>query len=837
MVKAQQSQMMQQAISLYGAGDWTKAEELCNVIAQGAPGDRVDALHLMGIIAAQTRRMERAALLLGRAVAERPTDAAIQNNYGNVLKSLDHHSEALDSYDRALKLNPELADAHNNRGLVLDSLDRIAEALASYDRALKVKPDYVEAHYNRGLALHRLKRLEEAVQSYDRAVKIRPDYVAAHISRGNAQRALSQLENALASYDRAVKIDPHLVDAHNNRGLTLEDLGRIDEALSSYERAVKIDPKHAAARCHLGDALRKMGHIEDALASYRHAVAITPNHAEAHVKMGIALTELRRPDDALECFDHALRLASHLAEAYVNRGNALANVKRFEEAVESYDNALQIKPDYAAAHGNRGNALRELRRFDEALGSYERALQFNPNQEWLHGSVLSTKLQLCHWMNLTSLMTELFGKLVRQERGTPPFQVFSLTDSPPRQREAARIWVNAHWPDNRLPPPMEPRRPSNKIRVGYYSADFHSHATANLAAELFELHDRDRFEILAFSFGPDKRDHMRKRLTDAFDQFIDVRTASDRDVAKLSADVGIDLAVDLKGLTGDGRPGIFAHRAAPVQVGYLGYPGTMSAPFMDYIVADTTLIPVGSRPHYSEKVIYLPNSYQVNDRKRAIAAREFSRADLGLPRAGFVFCCFCNSYKINPEHFDGWMRILKQVEDSVLWLLADTGRIADNLRAEAESRGVHDARLIFAGRIPLDEHLARHRAADLFIDTFPYNAHTTASDALWAGLPVLTRVGDSFAARVGASLLNAVGLPELIAVTQQHYEAIAVELATEPGRLAEIKAKLDRNRLTTPLFDTEMFTRQLESAYMQIYHRSQANLAPDDIFVHNDSHH
>jgi predicted O-linked N-acetylglucosamine transferase (SPINDLY family) len=350
-------------------------------------------------------------------------------------------------------------------------------------------------------------------------------------------------------------------------------------------------------------------------------------------------------------------------------------------------------------------------------------------------------------------------------------------------------------------------------------------------AELFERHDRDKFELVAFSFGPDANDGMRRRVLAAFDQFVDVRYRSDRDIALLARNMEIDIAVDLKGFTSDARVGIFAYRAAPLQVSYIGYPGTMAAGYIDYLIADRTLIPSTSQKHYSEKIAYLPNTYQVNDRKRAIAVKAFSREELDLPPAGFVFCCFNNNYKIAPATFDGWMRILKQVDGSVLWLLGDNPTAVHNLRKEAESRGVSAKRLIFAERMPMAEHLARHRAADLFIDTLPCNAHTTASDALWVGLPLITLMGESFASRVAASLLKAIGLPELVATSQEQYEALAIELAANAERLSQIRQKLERNRLIAPLFDTQLYTRHIEAGYTQMYERYHADLPPDHIIV------
>ena len=378
---------------------------------------------------------------------------------------------------------------------------------------------------------------------------------------------------------------------------------------------------------------------------------------------------------------------------------------------------------------------------------------------------------------------------------------------------------------------MRKRNRSDKIRLGYYSADFHNHATAYLMAELFERHDKNQFELFAFSFGPAQNDAMRKRLSAAFDQFIDVRNPSDKAIAQLSRQLEIDIAVDLKGYTQNARSGIFAYRAAPIQASYLGYPGTMGTHTIDYLIADKTLIPQASQPYYAEKIVYLPHSYQVNDRQRAIAAITPTRASLGLPDKGFVFCCFNNNFKILPATFDIWMRILKQIENSVLWLFEDNPSAARNLRHEAQTRGVAADRLIFAPRMPLPEHLARHRAADLFLDTLPYNAHTTASDALWAGLPVLTCMGEAFASRVAASLLNAIDLPELITTTAQAYEALAVSLAMNPARLQHIKYKLAHNQLTTPLFNTAIFTRHLENAYTQMIERYHADVPLDHIHV------
>ena len=411
-----------------------------------------------------------------------------------------------------------------------------------------------------------------------------------------------------------------------------------------------------------------------------------------------------------------------------------------------------------------------------------------------------------------------------------PFVLVALIDDPLLHKKSSEIYIRSAHPFNPVLGSIRKRLKKEKIRLGYFSVDFKNHPVATLIAELLEIHNRNQFDICAFSLER-TNDEMRQRLHKAFDYFIDVDTKSDVEIAQMARNLDIDIAIDLTGFTQDSRTGIFAYRAAPIQVNYLGYPGTMGAGYMDYIIADKTLIPVESQVFYSEKVVYLPNSYQVNDRKRLISNRLFTRKELGLPENEFVFCCFNNNFKILPSTFNGWMRILKAVEGSVLWLLQDNPWVIENLKKEAQIQGVDGQRLIFANRMSSSEHLARHHQANLFLDTLPYNAHTTTSDALWTGLPVLTLMGKSFASRVAGSLLNAIGLPELITHTQEEYEALAIELAKNPLKLADIKLRLANNRLNAPLFDTTLYAKHLEMAYIKMMAKYQSYLPFDHIYI------
>ena len=787
----------QQAMALHQQGRFVEAERAYQEILQQEP-THTGALHLLGVVALQTRRTQRAVELIAKAIRLNPNVAPAHSNLGDGLNDLKRHAEALVSYDKAIALKPDFVEAYNNRANALNDLKRHEEALASYDKAIALKPDYAEAYNNRANALNDLKRHEEALASYDKAIALKPDLVEAYNNRANALNALKRPEESLASYDKAIALKPDLVEAYNNRANALNELKRHEEALASYDKAI----------------------------------ALKPDYAEAYNNRGAALRNLKRHDEALASCDKAIALKPDLVEAYTNRASALNALKRHEEALASYDKAIALKPEFAEAYYNRGNTLRDLNRPEESLASYDKAIALKPDFEFLLGDLMHTKMKICDWSNLETQIAQLVHKIDRGEKVSPPFPLLADTNSAELQRKAAEIYALARHPLDNALPKIAKRSRREKIRIGYFSADFREHPTAFLTAELFERHNRSQFEVTAFAFGLDTRDSMRQRLEAAFDKFIDVRTRSDRDVALLARNLEIDIAVDLGGFTADSRTNIFAMRAAPLQVNYLGFPGTMGSEYIDYLIADPTLILAPHQKHYVEKIAYLPNSYMPNDSKRPISDQMFARVEFGLPQIGFVFCCFNNSYKLHPYIFDCWMRILKKVEGSILWLSENNATAAANLKKEAAIRGVNPNRLVFAKRMPmLADHLARHRLSDLFLDTLPYNAHTTASDALWAGLPVLTRIGETFSGRVAASLLNAIGLPELITTTPQAYETLAIELATNPEKLTAINHKLADNRLTTPLFDTQLFTKHIEAVYTAMYERYQADLPPDHIYV------
>jgi predicted O-linked N-acetylglucosamine transferase (SPINDLY family) len=550
-----------------------------------------------------------------------------------------------------------------------------------------------------------------------------------------------------------------------------------------------------------------------------------PDLSIAWNNRGNVLQDLHRPEEALASYDRALVFLPDYAEALNHRGNALRALKRPEEALASFRRALALRPDLADAFAGLGDTLLELLRPNEAADAFARLVELRPDRDYARGNLLHARMQCCDWTTFREDAAAVERDVTAGKRSAGPFGFQAVSQSPESLYLCSRAYAADKYPPQ-SPLCRSERHANPKIRLGYLAGEFRTHATSMLMAGLFELHDRTRFELFAFDNGFDDGTPLRRRVETAFDSFIDISRASDLDVAKLIRDRKIDILVNLNGYCGLSRTGVFAHRPCPVQVNYLGFPGTMGTGYMDYIVADRIVIGEDEHRWYSEKVVTLPDCYQVNDSKRGMAGTTPARKEAGLPESGFVFCCFNNNHKLTPDVFDIWMRLLGKVEGSVLWLIQDNAVVAGKLRGEAERRGIASERIVLAPRVSVAAHLARHKLADLFLDTLPYNAHTTASDALWVGVPLLTCMGSSFPGRVAASLLHAVGLPELVTRTFEEYEALALRLAANPSLLAELKARLERNRATCSLFDTERFRRHIESAYITMWERAERGEPP-----------
>lgn len=678
--------------------------------------------------------------------------------------------------------------------LDLHSDGRFAEAEAHYQELLSQNPRHADTLHLLGILHHQTGRHEEAARIIAKAIALEPgnaDYLNNH---GLALRAAGQLQAALSSYLKAMQLAPHDSDIHTNLGNTYQELGQFEEAADCFRRVLHDTPKDLDAwnaLCHalqsLAEQYHSAGRYQQAEAAYLELLELTGDQPHLHYNLGNAQRELGKP----------------------------------AEAVKSYQKALKLAPGDADIYNNLGNVLRELGRLDEAIACYEKALQLNPQLYHAKVHLVHQKQHICDWQGLDTDIAQIreWVKTVPQAQVSP----FAFLSMPGTTAEEQKLCAE-HWVNNRYgqlveqgmkQPFVHARHPKEKLRVGYLSADFRLHPLAFLVSELIELHDRNQFETFAYSYGRNDNTPERKRLERAFDHFTDVAQLSIPDTARKIHEDGIDILVDLTGFTQSTRSGLLTLRPAPIQVNWLGFPGTMGNTCFDYILSDAFITPLDQADLYAEKLALLP-CYQPNDRKRPVGHTP-SRSASGLPEQGFVFCCFNQTFKITPQMFDIWMRLLQKVPDSVLWLLECNRWAKENLLKEASARGIDPARLIFAPRVPIAEHLARHALADVFLDTLPYNAHTTASDALWMGVPVITYPGETFTSRVAGSLLKAAGMQELITSSLADYERLALKLATEPAQLQALKEKLRTSKNSMALFDMHRFAQKLEQAYLHMW--------------------
>jgi len=650
------------------------------------------------------------------------------------------------------------------------------------------------------------------------SIQCKPDQADTLCNLGYCLNLMGSYKDAIEACTESLRLDQSNPSAWTNLGNAQRSIGQPDDALTSFKQALVLAPDDPRQHYNLANALLDLSNLEEAEVCFKRCLSIDDSIPEAHNNLSACLVRLGSFQLALVHASRAIDLSPAYPEAWNNKGLALSEIGHHQEALTCYTKAIEISPEYAEAWGNRSSALDYLGLYQESLDCSVRALAMNPEIDFLLGQVISGKLRICDWKGLGNLRSRLKSDIKVGKRACVPLTALGLIDDPYLLRTCAESYTKAKLPFDLVQPTprvFQSAPSKKKVRLAYFSMDFRDHPVAHLIAGVIEHHCRDQFEVIGISYGVNTRDGMRTRLETAFDRFLDVRELSGKEIAALSRDLCVDIAIDLAGYTQDSRPEIFASRAAPIQINYLGFPGTMGAKFMDYIIVDPIVVPRQEYEAYSEKLLCLPNSYQANDNKREAAGRCPTRGELGLPESSFVFCCFNNNWKILPEIFDCWMRILKSVEGSVLWLLESNSTASSNLQREAQARGINPRRLVFAKRVEHSHHLARHRVADLFLDTSPYNAHTSASDSLWMGLPVLTLEGRSFAGRVAQSLLISLGINNLVAKNIREYESMAIELAMQPGKLTEIKRVISQNVTRAPLFKTSHFAKNIEQAYLQ----------------------
>lgn len=818
----------ERAVELHRQGQYSHADEVCQHVLRAQPR-HYGALHLQGLMALKAGDIARGTDLIERSLRIEPQQPAAHSNLGNARLQSGDFARALDHFERALALAPQYGLAWHNRANALRALNRPADAVVGFQRAAELMPGNTGPLLNWAVTLLDLERPAEAQTILERLLAAQPNNAEALRNYGLTLMRLDRKQTAIDYLRRAATLAPEDPEAHFALGNVLLQTKSPLEATASFDRALQLAPHHLGALTNRGTSLRERMHPEEALRDFEQVLRQTPDSAIAWNNCGNAWLLLRQADRAVEHLERALQLRPDYRDALINLGMARLVQRRAGEALRLFDQALSMGTPTPELVLGRYHAFTVLKRDEDALAALLQLQQLAPEFDFLSGMLVQARLTRCDWSEHSRDYLEQREGVLRNRRIINPMSFLALEGTAAMQLRCAQIYLASEIVEQ-VTPMSTQGYGHQRIRVAYVSADLRAHAVSYLMAGVFEHHDRSRFEIIGISLRPPDDSPMGQRVKAAFDRFIDVSARSDRDVAQLLRDLEIDIAVDLMGYTEDARPAVFALRPAPVQVNYIGFPGTVGAPFLDYIIADEFVIPENCRQHYSEHAAYLPDCFQPNDDRREIADLP-TREQAGLPADGLVLSCFNNSYKLSPELFDIWCRLLLAAPNSCLWLIEENAQVRENLRAEARKRGIEPDRLVMAQRLPYAQHLARLQWADLFLDTLPFNAGTSASDALWAGVPILTCAGETFASRMAGSLLRAAGLPELVTSDLDAYERLGLQLVADPPSLRKFKRRLTASRRQVPLFDTERYCRHLEAAYRLMWQRAERGEAPSTLWV------
>jgi len=727
------------------------------------------------------------------------------------------YSGAVDVLTPLVKQLPHHFQTQFLMGVAQLAANRPALALPCLLRAAALEPSNLQVLSNLGICYKNLGDLKLSLQYHKTTVDINPTYAKGYFNVGIVYMEKQEWLSAIGNFTTAIEYQNKYSEAYINLSNCLYQLKKFKDAIGVcdvYTNNYGTEPLIIFNKCR---SLFDSGLKATAIKTLLEQVDLLPETSDLYTLLGNMYSATNDHQEAIACYQKSIAINPHDFISFSNLGASLVYAGMPIHAIDAFEQAIILNPTSPIPHKNIANIYNTNKRYDLALKHLEIANHLDKDDMYIHSLLVHNKIHTCAWNGLQALTDGMRVGLLNDGQFCNPFPPIAYLET---QRELTNIaigWVTAKNPDSHFFPTIKPLKKSHKIKLGYFSADFHDHATALLMTGLLEQHDKSKFEVYGFSFGPDGADALSNRLRRTFDTLTDVRSLSDRAVTALAREMEVDIAFDLKGFTQDARTSIFSERAAPIQINYLGFPGSMGAPYIDYILADGYVIPLGQEIDYTEKVIRLPHCYQPNDNLRALPVEPQSRLDHGLPEAAFVLCSFNNNYKITSEVFSIWMRVLLQFPHTVLWLLHDNQTAQDNLRMEATKRGVDPDRLVFAKRLSAVDHLARHQCADLFIDTYPCNAHTTASDALWAGLPVVTCSGNSFASRVAGSLLTHIGLEDLITSNLPDYELKIGDLIANPQQLAAFKTRLKHNKQTHPLFDTQAYTRDFEDTLLYLY--------------------
>jgi predicted O-linked N-acetylglucosamine transferase (SPINDLY family) len=744
------------------------------------------------------------------------------NNYPFAKHFLQKIIKDDSNHSRAHEL---LAYISGNEGDLDSSFNHLIIACSSEDYS-------AEAIYYLGTQQLKKKLYVDALSSFEKSILRGGEFFEVLHDLGITHANLGNFQDAIIYFKKCLIFNRNSQNVYLEIARCEEEKKCFDKALLNYEKAIEISPNYAEAWCYKGTALHQLSRYDEALKNYEQALQINPNYAEAFCNKGVTLHQITSYDEALKNYEQALQIKPNYAEAWLNMGVTFYNQNHFSKAIICYEKAIEINPNLAEAYSNKGSALHDLKKYEEAIPFYEKAIQLQPNLRFVFGDLLHTRMKLCDWQSFEKSTAFCNEKIKELLPITHPFPLLSIVDNQLLQATSSNIYCKVKLPSHQPKTTLNRLNTSKKIKIGYFSSDFRDHPVSQLLVEILENHNQDNFEVFGFYYGPKTNDELQKRIKQSFKQFYILNDFSNSKIVSLSNEIGIDIALDLNGHTQNARTEIFLNRCAPIQINYLGYPGTIGSNSHDYIIADKIVIPECNMKYFSEKIIYLPNSFLPPNSKKTISNKKLTREEFNLPINGFVFCCFNNIFKITPDIFDVWAEILKATPNSVLWLPNDNPLACQNLQKEIIKRGINSQRLVFSSRAGLhEEYLKRYQLADLFLDTHPFGAHTTAVDALWAELPVLTYTGKSFPNRVASSLLNSLGIRELITESLEHYKLAAIHFAKNPDLIIKIKNKLKLDKLNAPIFDTTLYAQNLNRAFEVVYSNFVANQAPKNFEI------
>ena len=776
----------------------------------------------------RTGNIKEAEIIYKKIINESPNSFEANHALGAINLQLKNYKESISWTKKAININSKHHAPYNNLGASYLALKEFYNAISAFSEAIKIKPDYAQAYNSLGITYRRLEQYDNAIINYNKAIELKPDYAEVYNSLGIVLIEKKEFKLSEVNFNKAIKLKPDYAEAYSNFGFLYLKLNKYNQAIDYCKKAIRLNPHYLEAYMNLGAIYLNLKKFDEALINYNQAIKLKPDHADAYSDISIVYKVLKKYETSIEYLNKAIKLKPDHALAYNNLGNLYLEQKKFEESLNYFNEAIKIKPDYADAYFNRSILYAGTKKQPLAIQDIYKTLKLEPENTSKLAYLLGWKNEICEWNDLKPIISTLTKKIIKENsKEYPSHPLLNHIDSLDIFKQLLDFDSNKQRSSKLIQ-----KSKNKKINIGYFSGDFKLHPVGLIVSKFFSLHNKNEFEIIGFSSNTEHNpdDKITKEILNSFDKFYDISEKSDEEVISDLKNISLDIVIDLSGFTKDNRTSLFRKKIAPIQINFLGYPGTIGK-FNDYIIADKYVIPEKSKKFYFEKIFYMPNFFLPNNNKESPPDDTLSKKSLNIPENSFVFSCFNNRTKINPFIFNCWMRILKKVNNSIILFVEFDSYAKENLKKEALQRNINPDRLVFSPLIDFDKRLLRYKFCDLFLDTFPYTAHSTASECLWSGTPLLTLVGESFQSRVSFSLLKNLEMDELITYSIEEYEKKAVDIGSNKLLLEQIKNKLIQSVKKTSIFNMTNYVKNLEKGYLEIFNRKKEGRDPDDIYI------